>query len=166
MHLQGTFQLDQIRINAASEDAEVKLSLCLQSNPYPSGVHVLPISGFPRCLMSEDGSGVHQAGESPPPFSSLYPSYTRPTNKPPFMANIHTVASMTARSSIQRTPTITSTSTNAESTITSTTTPSQAGTPASPYRYHADNLSYEEGRECLEKLSLRQRMGHLPELEG
>lgn len=62
MHLQGNFELDQIRINAAAEDTEIKLSLCLQSAPYQSGVRTLPISGFPRRLMSEDGSGVHQAG--------------------------------------------------------------------------------------------------------
>ncbi|KAJ8124529.1 hypothetical protein O1611_g9111 [Lasiodiplodia mahajangana] len=61
MHIQGNFQLDQIRINSASEDSDIKISLCLQSKPYPSGVHSLLISGFPRRLMSEDGSGVHQA---------------------------------------------------------------------------------------------------------
>jgi len=166
MHLQGTFQLDQIRINAASEDAEVKLSLCLQSSPYPSGVHVLPISGFPRRLMSEDGSGVHQAGESPFCFHSLCPLHE--TYQPPLLwpTDIRPVASMTTRSSIQRTPTITSTSTNTNSTITSTTSPSLAGTPASLYRYHTDNLSYDEGQDSFEKLSSRQRMGHLPELEG
>lgn len=63
MHLQGNFQLEQIRINSTNENSDIKLSLCLQSTPYPSGVHALPISGFPRRLMSEDGSGVHQAGK-------------------------------------------------------------------------------------------------------
>ncbi|KAI0205198.1 hypothetical protein F4808DRAFT_473273 [Astrocystis sublimbata] len=61
MHQQGNFQLYQLRIRAAHENSKIKLSLCLQSIPYRSGVHVLPISGFPRRLMSEDGSGVHQA---------------------------------------------------------------------------------------------------------
>ncbi|KAI0966660.1 hypothetical protein F4678DRAFT_475768 [Xylaria arbuscula] len=63
MHLQGNFQLEHLRINAACEDSNIEISLCLQTNPYSSGVHVLPISGFPRRLMSEDGRGVHQAGE-------------------------------------------------------------------------------------------------------
>lgn len=63
MHLQGNFQLDQLRINAAQENSEIKMSLCLQNVPYLSGIHVLPISGFPRRLMSEDGRGVHQAGK-------------------------------------------------------------------------------------------------------
>ncbi|KAI1150309.1 hypothetical protein F4825DRAFT_427320 [Nemania diffusa] len=63
MHIQGNFQLEPIRINASREDAEIKISLRLQSAPYSSGVHALLISGFPRRLMSEDGSGVHQAGK-------------------------------------------------------------------------------------------------------
>ncbi|KAI0805870.1 FabD/lysophospholipase-like protein [Xylaria sp. FL0064] len=61
MHLQGNFQLEHLRINAPHEDSEVKISLCLQNAPYSSGIHFLPISGFPRRLMSEDGRGVHQA---------------------------------------------------------------------------------------------------------
>ncbi len=63
MHLQGNFQLEHLRIHATHENEDVKISLCLQNAPYSSGVHVLPISGFPRRLMSEDGRGVHQAGE-------------------------------------------------------------------------------------------------------
>ncbi|KAJ2975876.1 hypothetical protein NUW58_g8238 [Xylaria curta] len=62
MHLQGNFQLEQMRISATHEHSNIKISLCLQSMPYSSGTHALPISGSPRRLMSEDGSGVHQAG--------------------------------------------------------------------------------------------------------
>ncbi|KAI1468230.1 FabD/lysophospholipase-like protein [Daldinia caldariorum] len=65
MHLQGGFQLDPIRISTATEDAQVNISLCLQTCRYPSGAIVLPISGFPRRLMSEDGSGLmYQASSS------------------------------------------------------------------------------------------------------
>ncbi|TGJ81236.1 hypothetical protein E0Z10_g7507 [Xylaria hypoxylon] len=87
MHLQGNFQLEQ---NA----------------PYSSGVHVLPVSGFPRRLMSEDGSGVHQA-----------------------------VISMNSRSTIQRQPSSISTS-NASTTPTTSTSfsfsPSIVETAVSP----------------------------------
>ncbi|KAI1505709.1 hypothetical protein F5X99DRAFT_215888 [Biscogniauxia marginata] len=69
MHLQGNFHLDPVRINAATENSEVKISLCLQTHPYPSGVTVLPISGFPRRLMAEDGS-VQQAALLSPTHSS------------------------------------------------------------------------------------------------
>lgn len=64
MHLQGNFHLDPVRINTTMENAEIGVSLCLQTRPYPSGVTVLPISGFPRKLMSEDGGAlVFQAGK-------------------------------------------------------------------------------------------------------
>ncbi|KAI0122402.1 FabD/lysophospholipase-like protein [Daldinia grandis] len=66
MHLQGGFQLNPLRISTITEDAQVKISLCLQTRPYHSGVVVLPISGFPRKLMGEDGSGLmYQASVSP-----------------------------------------------------------------------------------------------------
>ncbi|OTB11271.1 hypothetical protein K445DRAFT_359609 [Daldinia sp. EC12] len=58
MHLQGGFQLDPVRINTVTEDAQVNISLCLQTCRYASGAIVLPISGFPRQLMSEDGNGL------------------------------------------------------------------------------------------------------------
>ncbi|KAJ3572874.1 hypothetical protein NPX13_g4903 [Xylaria arbuscula] len=110
MHLQGNFQLDQLRINATQENSEIKMSLCLQSTPYPSGIHVLPISGFPRRLMSEDGRGVHQA-----------------------------VVSMNNRSAIQRQPSLSFTSTDPSNRSTTPTTstsmsfsPSRGETPVSP----------------------------------
>ncbi|KAI8963493.1 FabD/lysophospholipase-like protein [Daldinia sp. FL1419] len=72
MHLQGGFQLDSVRISTATEDAQVNISLCLQTRPYPSGVMVLPISGFPRRLMSEDGGRLmYQTSVS---SSRTYPS--------------------------------------------------------------------------------------------
>ncbi|KAI1760166.1 FabD/lysophospholipase-like protein [Hypoxylon sp. FL1150] len=65
IHLQGNFHLEPVRINTTMENAEISVSLCLQTRPYPSGVTVLPISGFPRKLMSEDGGAlVFQAGPS------------------------------------------------------------------------------------------------------
>ncbi|OTB02050.1 hypothetical protein M426DRAFT_322998 [Hypoxylon sp. CI-4A] len=65
MHLQGNFHLDPVRINSATENAEIRISLCLQTCAYPSGVTVLPISGFPRRLMSEESGGlIYQAGAS------------------------------------------------------------------------------------------------------
>ncbi|KAI1371265.1 FabD/lysophospholipase-like protein [Hypoxylon crocopeplum] len=72
MHLQGNFHLDPVRINAATENAKISISLCLQTCAYPSGVTVLPISGFPRQLMTEDGGGLaFQAGPSSRSFSSV-----------------------------------------------------------------------------------------------
>ncbi|KAI0380484.1 FabD/lysophospholipase-like protein [Hypomontagnella monticulosa] len=72
MHLQGNFHLDPVRISTATENAQINITLCLQTYPYPSGVTVLPISGFPRRLMSEDGGGLgYQAGSS---SSRTYPS--------------------------------------------------------------------------------------------
>ncbi|KAI1342705.1 hypothetical protein F5Y15DRAFT_373717 [Xylariaceae sp. FL0016] len=61
MHLQGTFRLDPIRIHAPYEHSDVKISLCLQDSPYPSGAKTLPISGFPRRVMAEDGGIVAKA---------------------------------------------------------------------------------------------------------
>lgn len=56
MYLGGYFNIDPIQIRVSKELASTKISLCLQSDPYPSGTPVLPISGFPRQLMSEDRS--------------------------------------------------------------------------------------------------------------
>jgi hypothetical protein len=56
MYLRGYFNIDPIQIQVSKELASTKISLCLQSDPYPSGITVLPISGFPRQLISEDRS--------------------------------------------------------------------------------------------------------------
>ncbi|GAW12462.1 hypothetical protein ANO14919_018310 [Xylariales sp. No.14919] len=106
MHLQGNFQLEQIRINTTHEHSDIIISSCLQNMSYSSGVRALPISGFPRRLMSEDGSSVHQA-----------------------------VISMNSRSTIQRQPSSISTSNSSTTPTTSTSlsfSPSTGETPISP----------------------------------
>lgn len=50
----GTFEVETLYVQVQRELATTRVSLCLQSDPYPSGVTVLPISGFPRQLISED----------------------------------------------------------------------------------------------------------------
>jgi hypothetical protein len=62
IHLHGHFYLEPIRINTMNETSEVVLSLGLQTGLTPSGVSVLPISGFPRRVMAESGHGIAQAG--------------------------------------------------------------------------------------------------------
>ncbi|GAW25334.1 putative patatin-like serine protein [Rosellinia necatrix] len=110
MHLQGNFQLEQIRVEASHENSDINISLCLQNTPYQSGIHALPISGFPRRLMSEDGSGVHQA-----------------------------VISMNSRSTIQRQPNSPNTDPSDTSTPTTASfsfSPSFNATPVSPLFSH------------------------------
>ncbi|KAI1079978.1 hypothetical protein F5B20DRAFT_147122 [Whalleya microplaca] len=63
MHKRGYFDMEPIRIDVSKEHSIVRISLCLQAVAYPSGVTVLPISGFPRQLMSENG--VHIAPPHP-----------------------------------------------------------------------------------------------------
>ena len=76
MRLRGYFDLDRVRLHAARENAYTRISMGLQTAPYPSGVTVLPISGFPRQLMSEDGgpTGTETSPpHSPPPSYPLSP---------------------------------------------------------------------------------------------
>lgn len=54
MYQQGYFDMEPIRIDAIKEHTAIKITLCLQAFPYISGEMTLPISGFPRQLMSED----------------------------------------------------------------------------------------------------------------
>lgn len=57
MYLRGTFKLNRIRIVVSKELSTTNIFLCLRtdSEPYPhSSNALLPISGFPRELMSED----------------------------------------------------------------------------------------------------------------
>ncbi|KAI1446087.1 hypothetical protein F5Y02DRAFT_426089 [Annulohypoxylon stygium] len=56
MQRQGYFDIEPIQINALKEYAAIRISLCLQSASYISGEITLPISGFPRQLMSEDAN--------------------------------------------------------------------------------------------------------------
>lgn len=50
----GILEVETLYIQVQRELATTRISLCLQGEPYPSGVSVLPISGFPRQLISED----------------------------------------------------------------------------------------------------------------
>ncbi|XDG06361.1 hypothetical protein ABKA04_005976 [Annulohypoxylon sp. FPYF3050] len=74
MQRQGYFDIEPIQINALKEYAAIKISLCLQSASYVSGEITLPISGFPRQLMSED---ANYAGALP---RSHDPSYELDTS--------------------------------------------------------------------------------------
>ncbi|KAI5924199.1 hypothetical protein F4810DRAFT_700832 [Camillea tinctor] len=98
MHLQGNFHLDPIRISTASENSDVKISLCLQTRPYPSGVTVLPISGFPRKLMAEDGSAP-QAPLLSPTHLSVVGRGTAVSSPTPSSANTPRVVPLTLTSS-------------------------------------------------------------------
>ncbi|KAI1374503.1 hypothetical protein F4677DRAFT_426368 [Hypoxylon crocopeplum] len=64
MYQRGYFDIELIQISTIKQHATVKITLCLQTTPYPSGETTLPVSGFPRQLMSED-------------ISHTAPSYTR-----------------------------------------------------------------------------------------
>lgn len=55
MCLRGSFNPSKIRIYMSKELSTTNISLCLQTEPYPlSADSNLPISGFPRELVSED----------------------------------------------------------------------------------------------------------------
>ncbi|KAI1846078.1 hypothetical protein JX266_007887 [Neoarthrinium moseri] len=67
MCYRGSFEMEPFMVQTQRELATTRISLCLQNEPYPSGVTVLPISGFPRQLISEDNAG-----------RKVPPAYTRP----------------------------------------------------------------------------------------
>ncbi|KAI0403160.1 hypothetical protein F4802DRAFT_316845 [Xylaria palmicola] len=136
MHLHGNFQLDQIRINAVREHSAIKVSLCLQSASYPSGVHALPISGFPRRLMSEDGSGVHQA-----------------------------VVSMNSRSTIQRQPTAINTALS-NSVANTSTTPTTSTSFSFSASMSETPITPPFSQSSFDKIYLGHSVDDLPELEG
>ncbi|KAJ4391044.1 hypothetical protein N0V93_004658 [Gnomoniopsis smithogilvyi] len=55
MCLRGTFKFQQFKIFVSKELAATTISLCLTEEPYPISTNsLLPISGFPRELISED----------------------------------------------------------------------------------------------------------------
>ncbi|KAK5655399.1 hypothetical protein OQA88_5669 [Cercophora sp. LCS_1] len=55
LYLRGTFNLPRIQISTSKESSSTMISLCLQTTPYPFSTDShLPISGFPRELMTED----------------------------------------------------------------------------------------------------------------
>ncbi|KAI0544412.1 hypothetical protein F4679DRAFT_576867 [Xylaria curta] len=51
----GYFDLDLVEFEVSKEHSSIKISLCLQTVAYAFGSTSLPISGFPRQLISEDG---------------------------------------------------------------------------------------------------------------
>ncbi|TGJ84807.1 hypothetical protein E0Z10_g3967 [Xylaria hypoxylon] len=61
----GYFDLDIIELELSKEHSSINISLCLQTIAYASGATTLPISGFPRQLVSEDSirvaSNTHSA---------------------------------------------------------------------------------------------------------
>jgi hypothetical protein len=54
----GYFDLSIIALKASKERSSINISLCLQTVQYASCATSLPISGFPRQLISEDGIGA------------------------------------------------------------------------------------------------------------
>lgn len=67
MYLRGSFSLSKVRINVSKELSATNIFLCLQTDPYPYSTNsVLPISGFPRELISEDSKAQ---GKFHPPHS-------------------------------------------------------------------------------------------------
>ena len=80
MRVRGYFDLDRVRVRAARENAPTRISIGLQTSAYPSGVTVLPISGFPRQLMSEDGAPTGTETPPVPPVSD--PSPLSPVSSP------------------------------------------------------------------------------------
>ena len=55
MMVQRKFEMDRIRIKTSKQLSTTTISLCLQEDCYPYSVDsYLPISGFPRSLMTED----------------------------------------------------------------------------------------------------------------
>ncbi|KAJ2904255.1 putative patatin-like serine protein [Zalerion maritima] len=55
MAIRGDFRAKKFKVDASSELSMTSMSLCLRQNPYQSLLDSrLPISGFPRRLMSED----------------------------------------------------------------------------------------------------------------
>ncbi|KAI0903577.1 hypothetical protein F4823DRAFT_635572 [Ustulina deusta] len=61
----GYFDLDIIELEVSREYSSINISLCLQTVPYTSGETSLPISGFPRQLISED-SVIHAVNKPKP----------------------------------------------------------------------------------------------------
>jgi hypothetical protein len=55
MYIRGRFIMEPIHIAVSKQLAKTAIYLCLQEESYPhSGDSNLPLSGFPRTLMTED----------------------------------------------------------------------------------------------------------------
>jgi len=62
MCVRGKFAVDRIHITVSKQLSATTISLCLQDGPYPRSYDSnLPISGFPRTLMTEDIVQKHTA---------------------------------------------------------------------------------------------------------
>ncbi|KAI0169236.1 hypothetical protein GGR52DRAFT_581416 [Hypoxylon sp. FL1284] len=61
MHHHGCFDMEPIQISLPNEYATTKIMLRLQPTPYAGGGTAVPISGFPRQLMSEDGGSTSRS---------------------------------------------------------------------------------------------------------
>ncbi|KAL0780116.1 hypothetical protein CaCOL14_004599 [Colletotrichum acutatum] len=65
MYLRGTFKLKRIRVVVSKELSTTNIFLCLRTELYPHSSNAfLPISGFPRELMSEDSQRKAQTPRS------------------------------------------------------------------------------------------------------
>lgn len=64
MYQRGYLDINPIRIDALKEHTVIKILLCLQATPYACGDAALPISGFPRQLMSEDSYNTTSYAQS------------------------------------------------------------------------------------------------------
>ncbi|KAI1640601.1 hypothetical protein F4809DRAFT_397901 [Biscogniauxia mediterranea] len=164
MHLQGNFHLDPVRISAASENSDVKISLCLQTRPYPSGVTVLPISGFPRKLMAEDGS-VQQAPLMSPTHSSVVGRGTALSSSPtpssidtPRVAPLAPISSSSASAFSSGVPLSPVSNFSAATTI--SMAPRDRGLSPGPY------VKPEISHESFRTLSLDKKQELPVELEG
>jgi hypothetical protein len=55
MYVRGRFSMDRFPVSVSKQLSSTTIFLCLQEGPYPySGDSNLPISGFPRTLMTEN----------------------------------------------------------------------------------------------------------------
>ncbi|KAI8631062.1 FabD/lysophospholipase-like protein [Xylariaceae sp. FL1651] len=68
----GYFNIDSIGLKVSKEHSSTKISLCLQTVPYASGSVSLPISGFPRKLVSEDSIRTTPLNGNSALFSNQY----------------------------------------------------------------------------------------------
>ena len=54
MCMRGSFTLERVTIKVSKQLSETTIALCLQEGRYATTESDLPISGFPRALMTED----------------------------------------------------------------------------------------------------------------
>lgn len=71
MHLRGYFNIDPFLVTVSKELSTTIISLALQSEPYASGAASLPISGFPRHLISSGKRPEGMYQQTPETFRTL-----------------------------------------------------------------------------------------------